>query len=104
MLLQRSFGLIIIVAVASTMGVYRINELGPDDESYLQPTSEFAVTVAMISSVRTILKPSLSKSDIKKGTRFLKSIKFFCYMDRLITKYIVYYVFLFQINFNIKRA
>lgn len=83
MLLLRSIGLIIVIGVvANTMAVHLIKELGPHDESYVQPISEMATTVAMMSSVKTILKPSIRPTELKKGSRFLDTIKFFCYMDK----------------------
>lgn len=82
MLLLRSFGIIIVVAVVNTMGVYFVRELGPYDESYVQPQSEFSTKMGMLTSVKTILKPSIHQREIKKGTKFLKSIEFFCYMNK----------------------
>lgn len=84
MCLLRSSGIIVIVAVVNTMGVYLIHELDRSDESFIQPQSEMSTKWNMVTSVKTILKPSIDEHDVHFGVNLLKSVRFFCYMDRLI--------------------
>lgn len=82
MFLQRSTVFLVLFIVTSAFGVHQISDLNPNDESYIQPSSEAKLVFDMVTSVRTLLKFQIGKEEVATGNKYLNSIKLYAYLDR----------------------